>query len=240
TPHGGVAQMYFYNDINCNEIRCASNLDCSTQPYHLYCRKAWGDCHGRGVCAPVPDACPDIWDPVCGCDRHTYSNGCYAARAGVSVAHDGECLTPCVDNIDCLKTDYCEKPIGDCPDKGVCQPRPLGCPDEWDPVCGCDGKTYPNSCDAAAAGVSVDYVGVCGTPCEDNLDCPKTHYCAKDVGDCKGDGTCQARPSACIDVWDPVCGCDGKTYSNACYAAMAGVSVNYEGKCTSASDTSDH
>ena len=35
----------------------------------------------------------------------------------------------------------------------------------------------------------------------------------------------------CITLWDPVCGKDGKTYSNACFAKLAGAEVAYRGKC---------
>lgn len=39
----------------------------------------------------------------------------------------------------------------------------------------------------------------------------------------------------CLDVWDPVCGSNGVTYSNACYAECDGV-LNYtEGSCGSTS-----
>lgn len=35
----------------------------------------------------------------------------------------------------------------------------------------------------------------------------------------------------CITLWDPACGKDGKTYSNECFAKLAGVEVDYEGVC---------
>ena len=44
-------------------------------------------------------------------------------------------------------------------------------------------------------------------------------------------GVCRKQPQACIDLYDPVCGCDGVTYSNDCYAAASGTSVVYSGPC---------
>lgn len=35
----------------------------------------------------------------------------------------------------------------------------------------------------------------------------------------------------CIALWDPVCGKDGKTYSNACFAKVAGVEIDHRGVC---------
>lgn len=69
------------------------------------------------------------------------------------------------------------------------------------------------------------------TTCTVNAECEPEQFCAKEPGDCEGDGTCATRPEICTQQWDPVCGCDDQTYGNACDAAANGENVAYEGEC---------
>jgi hypothetical protein len=236
--------------------RCGgfAGLSCDEGQYCDFPKGAHcGAADRTGLCKPIPERCTKIYAPVCGCDDKTYSSACVAASNGVSVASRGACasspgkLCGGFAGISCDKGQYCDYPVsahcgaGDM--SGTCQPTPELCTTIYAPVCGCDGKTYSSACVAARSGVSVAKEGTCepaaipeggacgtlGTPgqCADGLYCKYHEQCGAD----DSGGSCEVKPDLCPDIFQEVCGCDGKTYPNACFAARAGVSTVHEGAC---------
>jgi hypothetical protein len=139
-----------------------------------FCHRAPAKCGDPGACIPRPDACLDVWLPVCGCDGETYSNDCYAAAAGVSVAHEGPCESASAEcgtllGIPCAEGEFCEMPDDTCSSAdlgGTCVVIPEVCTEQYQPVCGCDRVTYSNDCKRRGALVAKDHDGACGPSAE--------------------------------------------------------------------------
>ena len=74
-----------------------------------------------------------------------------------------------------------------------------------------------------------------GTPqpqnCQQAEDCSRREFCARPVGECDAVGTCRPRPEICLQLYSPVCGCDGVDYSNTCVAAAHRASVARADTC---------
>jgi Kazal-type serine protease inhibitor domain len=155
-------------------------------------------------------ACSAPIDPVCGCDGVTYDNVCRAENAGVKRFVKGAC----------------DKKGGDAVTNDDCKGKAVKktCTSLFEPVCGCDGQTYSNACIAEAKGIKKFTKGECGK---------KEDPAPSD--DCKG----KAINKTCTSLFEPVCGCDNQTYSNACVAEAAGVKRFKKGECGKKADDSN-
>ena len=141
---------------------------------HYEAEARCGIADATGVCLDRPEVCTREFAPVCGCDGATHGNACTANANGTSVAARGACDEDPPDGCGGIAgltcegpedTIYChyepEQSCGAGDQMGACRTRPEICTRQFDPVCGCDGLTHGNACDANARGVSVRSRGAC-------------------------------------------------------------------------------
>jgi len=247
TYHNGDS---FNSSDGCNQCSCNNgNVMCTLRACVQTCNYQ-GKTYKEGDSFPAGDGCN-----TCSCS------------GGQALCTLMACEISCHSDNDCDSGSYCQKESCEDNDIGVCTSRSsdMTCTTQGhDPVCGCDDRTYSNSCEAAKSCVNVKSSGECEANnsqpsqpsqpqpaqssqhqpqelnCRNNNDCGSGDYCAKLTCDCE-QGTCTKRSLSC-NGGSPVCGCDGNTYSCQCEASRLGANVRSNGACptTQSGGTNHH
>ncbi|XP_055434502.1 reversion-inducing cysteine-rich protein with Kazal motifs isoform X3 [Bubalus kerabau] len=119
---------------------------------------------------------------------------------------------------------------------------PCNCADQFVPVCGQNGRTYPSACIARCVGLQDHQFefGSCISkdPCAPNP-CPKNQRCIPKPQVCLttfdkfgcSQYACLPRQLTCDQVRDPVCDTNHMEHSNLCTLYQRGKSLLYKGPC---------
>lgn len=136
------------------------------------------------VCTPDDCALVLVWEPigiastppVCADGKPAECLPQKGGQCGFQCATDPGCS---LQNNTCGSGSFCAFSLGTCgrlEQASFCQTKPEACPEESLPVCGCDGVTYGNACEAFRAGVSVSFESacelapsICPTSCDEKL-----------------------------------------------------------------------
>lgn len=135
-----------------------------------------------------------------------------SAGDGGDPSSSGAGPRPCAEDFDCGGGWVCEKPGCDVP-FGQCVPWPAYCPNDPDPVCGCDGVTYWNDCVrlSSPSHPPLAELGQCratACTCSVGTDCNVpyascSHLMAPGEMCGRGTGSCWVLPPRCRPSSDP-------------------------------------
>ena len=194
---------------------CFARLAHVAIAHHGPCARPGDGCDGPNPAGCTQEGCArgEVCDrsevtcapSACGCDDATGAWTCTEDCGG-----GGLCRTVsegrCARNADCPRPTLC---LG-----GRCEE--VGCPAVYAPVCGVDGRTYGNTCEAEVARVRVAYAGECRQAPEGCV-APNPAGCTQ--SGCGVGETCVRDPEGCAPS---ACACDPDAGSWICTADCAG------------------
>lgn len=196
-------------DTACGSVASGGNCWCDTT-----CNK-FGDCCAdrNPVCGkPEPSACDGLNSEKC-----EQTPGCKAILVPACPLCEGGQLVCVADVSPCEGLD-----------ENACAANAM-CALELVPACPtCDGGTI--QCVPAAPGEATRCGGLAGLQCEGDQWCDFDESTGGVCGIADQLGICRAKPEACLEVLQPVCGCDGITHGNRCVANQNGVDA-VDGAC---------
>ncbi len=239
------------DDCNTNDIADGCDIasgtspDCTGNGIPDECEPPLPDCNGNAVADgcdvaggtsldcnsnATPDECDIAEGTGLDCNRNNVPDSCDIADDTSEDCNDNQAPDECepcagIRDIPCGPGEFCRFCVGECGavnSIGACKafPGPF-CPPIYDPVCGCDGVTYDNECEADRTGVSLDHYGVCGDP--PVVCCLPTGVCtASWASTCRTlEGT---QVPACLgdanaDHIDEACDCDASMTPDGCDVA---------------------
>jgi len=169
--------------------------DCSAQDAHgvgmceMFMGVAWNGttCVGVSGCSCEGADCNALTSLAVCQDSHAHCEEPAQTCGGIY-------YNPCPEGEFCNYGEHCG--AGD--QSGVCETIPESCTQAWAPVCGCDDRTFGNTCMAHQHGISVASFGECdeepvGDSCVD--------HCGNESADgsCWCDSLCEAYGDCCAD-----------------------------------------